>query len=77
MGYPNSNWVKPFVHGKVVDTIEQDGVYIWIRFMDGTSLRMYVVVKPPEIPKSEVITTPIGSDGQVVQSINIIKRKRK
>ena len=73
MGYPNSEWVKPFVRGKRVDAIEQDASgEVWIRFDDGTALRMYAEVVQPITPGSEIIATPFGSDGAVVQSTRIM-----
>ena len=72
MGYPNSDWVKPFVHGKTVDSIEQDSTgEVWIRFTDDTALRLYVQVMRPKTPQHEVIVTPFGSDGDIVQSTRI------
>ena len=73
MGFPNSEHIKRFVYGKVVSTIEQDEKgFIFLRFLDGTALRMYANPRFKIIPDVEVITTPYGPDGEVVQSTVIM-----
>lgn len=73
MGYPNSEHIQTFVYGKVVKTIEQDEKgYIFLRFLDGSSLRLYANARYKVVPDVEVITTPYGPDGEVVQSTSIM-----
>lgn len=75
MGYLNSEHIKSFAKDKVVESIEEDtaGMF-WIQFKDGTKLRLYPHTQHQsgKIPTFEIIATPYGADGNVVQSMDIM-----
>ena len=87
MGWFNSSYIKKFCAGKTIQSIKEvhHGYAVEIHFTDGTYIRIFfdlrcqgssVTVKPTKggttiEVKTEVVVTPFGADGEVVQSVNI------
>ena len=71
MGFINDEHIKEHMIGKTIKAIERDGNKTWLRFTDGTALRLYLNYGLNSqgmgyYPYAELITTPYGADGEVV-----------
>ena len=76
MGFPNSTHIRKFTIGKTIESITQDGKKVWMRFTDGTSIRLcgYSAPRGGASP-IEYCVTPFNAMGEVEQSVDIMNSR--